>query len=270
MITPKSKPRVPSDRESNLRYPIQYEPSLVEEAVLLAVTDRPEEGSFRRERDSIYEIRDTDRREIHFGALHRAWFQRLGLSHPLRQALAERPILASATRRCFVARVLRRKDETAELFVNPEDSRTQEVQRPSIGIMLRPISFVEGDETLNLLRHELLHIVDMLDPAFEYTPAFSCEEDAAIPETAILERYRALWNASVEGRIARERLGNSFRRAQRLAEFASVFGMLGEQTEQAFSHMFDQSGHTHPQLVAFARAPWEMLRRPVLGGVPHK
>lgn len=255
MILPESKRRA--------HYRIEYESALVEEAVLLAVKDRPEERSLRRVRDPIYEIADEERRNIRFDELHRAWFERLGLQRPIQQALAERPILAAATRRCFVAKVPRRKDETAELFVRPEDGHVEEIERRSIGIMLRPQSFVRGDRLLNLLRHEFLHIVDMLNPAFEYSAVFSRDEDATIPETAILERYRALWDASVDGRLAREGMVSLSRRDQRLADFARVFGMLGAQTEEAFSLLFDRSGHTHPQLVKFARAPREMLRRPV-------
>lgn len=270
MITSESKPHTPSGRESNACYGIEYEPTLVEEAVLLAVKDRPEERSFRRERDPIYEIRDENRREIRFGLLHRAWFERLGLSRPIRQAFAERPVLADATQRCFVAKVPRRKDEIAELFVSPKDGNAEETERPLIGIMLRPVSFIEGDGLLDLLRHELVHIVDMLDPAFEYTPVFSCDEDAAIPESAILERYRALWDASVDGRLAREGLASPSRRAQRFSDFAKVFRVLGAQTEEAFSVLFDQSRHTHPQLVAFARAPREMLRHRVPKEHPKK
>lgn len=252
MILPESKRRA--------HYRIEYESALVEEAVLLAVKDRPEERSLRRVRDPIYEIPDEERRTICFDELHRAWFERLGLQRPVQYALAERPILAAATHRCFVASVPRRKDETAELFVRPANGNVEDVERRSIGIMVRPVSFADTDGLLDLLRHEFLHIADMLDPAFEYTPAFSLEEDAAIPETAFLERYRALWDTSIDGRLVREGLNSPSRRASRLVDFAKVFGMFGAQTEEAFSLLFDRSGHTHPQLVAFARTPRKMLR----------
>ena len=260
MIASESRSRVPNNRDSDTRYRVEYEPALLEEAVLLAVKDRPEETIFRRERDPVYEIRDADRRDVRFGALHRAWFERLGLSRPVQQALAERPVLATETRGCFVARVARQKDESAELFVSPEAGNTRKTEQPSIGILLRPVSFLEGDGLLDLLRHEFLHIVDMLDPAFDYVPAFSRDEDAVIPETAIQERYRALWDASIDGRLVREGLVSPLRRARQFTDFAKTFGILGTQTEEAFSYLFDRSGHTHPQLVAFARAPRKMLR----------
>lgn len=260
MIRSETKPYVPNNRKSDAPHTIEYEPALMEEAVLLAVKNRPEEVIFRHERDPIYEISDMERRETRFGALHRAWFERLGLPQPILRALTERPVLSTATRGCFVAKVPRRKDETAELFVSPEYGNEKTGELPSIGIMLRPVSFLDGDVLLDLLRHEFLHIVDMLDPTFHYTPAFSLDEDALVPETAIQERYRALWDASIDGRLVREGLVSPLRRARRFTDFAKTFGILGTQTEEAFSYLFDRSGHTHPQLVAFARAPRKMLR----------
>lgn len=260
MTALESKSPAPDGQDSEASYRIEYESALMEEAALLAVKDRPENVIFRRERDPIYEILDTDRRESRFRELHRKWFDFLALSRPILQALAERPVLSSATRGCFVARVARQKDESAELFVSPEAGNTPKTEQPSIGILLRPVSFLDGDVLLDLLRHEFLHIVDMLDPTFHYTPAFSLDEDALVPETAIQERYRALWDASIDGRLIREGLVTPSRRDRRLADFAKVFGTLGTQTEEAFSYLFDRSGHTHPQLVAFARAPRKMLR----------
>jgi len=260
MITSESNPRTPTDTAIDACHQVQYEPALMEEAVMLAVKDRPEEKSLHRVRDPIYEIADEERRNICFNELHRTWFDRLNLQRPIQCALAERPILASTTHRTFVARVARRKDETAELFVGQKDGSVPDVERRSIGIMLRPASFINADGLLKLLRHELLHIADMLDPAFEYSPAFSLEEDATIPETAFLERYRALWDATVDGRLVHAGLNAPSQRARKFADFAKVFGMFGERTEEAFSLLFDRSGHTHPQLVAFAHAPRELLR----------
>ncbi len=241
------------------RFRIDYDPALLEEAVLLAVSGRSEERPFRRERNPIYETRDPDRREASFRAFHRDWFLRLGLGNPVEQALNEHPILAESTRCCLVAAAPAKKDESAELFVTPPGQGLDDSERHSIMLMISATSFLNAGSLLLLLRHELLHITDMLDPAFEYTPASFLTEDGDIRNTLFQERYRAMWDATIDGLLVRTGRAPASRRSQRLVDFARTFSEFGERTEQVFAHFFDGSGHTHPKLVAYARAPNELL-----------
>ena len=238
---------------------VDFDPALLEEAVLLAVTGRPEERQFRRERDPIYEIQDSDQRDARFRGFHRDWFLGLGLGDPVEQALNERPILAESTRCCLVAAAPGRKDESAELFVSPPGQGLDDSERHSIGLMISATSFLNAESLLLFLRHELLHIADMLDPEFGYTPASLLTEDGDITNTLLQERYRAMWDATIDGRLVRLGMAPASRRSQRLVDFARTFSVFGEQTEQVFALVFDGSGHTHPELVAYARAPKEML-----------
>ena len=238
---------------------VDYDPALLEEAVLLAVRERSKERQFRRERDPIYETPDSDAREARFRGFHRDWFLRLGLGNPVEQALNERPILAESTRRCLVAAAPGRKDESAELFVSPPGEGLDDPERHSIGLMIRATSFLNAESLLLLLRHELLHIADMLDPAFEYTPESLLADDGDIRNTQLQERYRAMWDATIDGRLIRMGMAPASRRSQRLADFARTFSAFGERMEEVFSQFFDGSRHTHPELVAYSRAPNEML-----------
>lgn len=240
------------------RFRVDYDPALLEEAVLVAMSGRPEEQKFRRERNPIYEIEDSDEREAQFRAFHREWFLRLRLGDPIEQALNERPMIAESTRCCLVAAAPGKKNESAELFVSPPGDGLDDSERHSIGLLIKATSFRDAESLLLLLRHEFLHISDMLDPDFGYTPSSFLAEDADIRNTILQERYRAMWDATIDGRLVRMGMAPASRRSRRLVDFARTFPEFGEQTEQAFTRFFDESGHTHPELVAYAHAPGEI------------
>jgi hypothetical protein len=232
---------------------IEYEPRLVEEAVLHALRGGAEETAFRKERDRLYEVADPEEREAGFRALHAAWFTRLGLEKGIDEALRAQPSITANAARCLVASASSTRDEGSELFVSIENG-SGEAQR-SVLIRLRPETITCPDRLRSLLRHELLHIADMLDPRFGYEPRFPPVAAGSVPERALRDRYRVLWDAYVDGRLARLGRARSGIRVERLNDFASVFPMLGKGTEHAFRHFFEGTNLTHAELVAFAADP---------------
>ena len=147
--------------------PVVLQPALVEEAVLRAIAGYREEHAFRRARNPLYLISAFDEREIRFQEFHLAWFDRLGLGQPIHRALAELPSLAQACVRCLVTPAPTRRDEGADLLVATEPGAACE---RTVAVRLRPTAFSDPDALLTLLRAELLHVADMVDPAFGYEP----------------------------------------------------------------------------------------------------
>jgi len=227
-----------------MSFRVEYDPRLVEEVVLRAAVGRPEERDFRRGRDRLYELADPEKREAAFGAFHGEWFLRLGLCRPLEQALEERPALARGTRCCAVVRARSKKEEGAELFVSPDPAEGR-----AIGLQLRPESFLDSEFLLGLLRHELLHIADMLDPRFGYEPGLPDEGGAM---RLVQDRYRALWDACIDGRLVQEGRAPGAARQQRMQDFSRAFPALGE---GEFARFFDQPFHTHAELLERALRP---------------
>lgn len=246
-----------SSAKSPTGFRVDYDPRLVEEAVLRAIRDAAEEPSFRAERDRIYELQDAEEQEAVFRTVHAQWFVRLGLGRPIEQAFEERPSLTASTCRCVVVRANSRKQESADLFVAPPEEGEDEVGQRSIGIQVRSDSFLDPDFLLGLLRHEFLHIADMLDPAFGYEPELPEPEGGAMAKRLLQDRYLALWDAAIDGRLVREERAPVLVRERRLRDFARAFPMLGEQTENYFDRYFDAPFHTHSDLLAFACAPGE-------------
>jgi len=233
---------------------LHFDPQLIEEAVFIALKNSAEAASFHTERAPLYEILEVDEREQRFGALYRYWFKRLNLTDVIVQALREQPILTSEAGSCIVLRSLSKLREGAELLVSANIRGASRAGR-TIRLLLCPESLLDGPTLLTFLRHELLHVVDMLDPAFGYEPELPRMEGGPAYDSLLQERYRTLWDSSIDGRMVRRGWLAESVRAQHLSNFGSVFPMLGEETENYFSRFFDGNFHTHSGFVSFAVKP---------------
>ena len=240
--------------QKDAHLPVRYDPRLIEEAVFIAMHGQPQARVFRRERNRLYEITDAEERERAFQELHHTWFVRLGLGDQIDRAINEQPLLTSSVGSYVVARAPAKKEEGAELFVNPE-AELSEKERRTVRILIRPESFLDPVALLTFLRHELLHITDMLDPNFGYEPVLPVAEGGPGHSRLLQDRYRALWDATIDGRMVRHGWAPKSIRAERLADFCRTFSMLGEEAAQVFGRFFDQELHTHAELVAFTCEP---------------
>jgi hypothetical protein len=233
---------------------VTYDAVLVEESVLLAERglSAAEAAPFRAERDRIYDVDDPDEREARFEELHGRFFLQLGLDRPLHEVLAERPELLLRTRGCRILPAVSRQEEMAD--VRAEVGGPAE-GAPTIVVRLRPQSLLRPETLRTLLRRELLHVADMLDPAFGYLKELpGVEEDPAMVNL-LRERYRVLWNATIDGRLCREGFVGVRARAACLSEFARAFPMLSDSGEAAFAPWFDGPRPTHAAIVAFIQEP---------------
>jgi hypothetical protein len=238
---------------------IRYEPGFVETAVFFAVREGPEERLYHRERSRLYEIAASEERERAFHDLNARWFARLGLADPIETAVGEQPLVLSKVGHCLVAGAPEKKAEGAELFVTPEAAAGQK-EKPTACILLQPKALLNAASLLAFLRHELLHVADMLDPNFGYEPALPAAEGGPTHDRLLKDRYRALWDATIDGRMARRGWATAAVRNERREDFARAFPMLGERTEDLFGGFFDRDPHTHAELVAFASDPRTGLR----------
>jgi len=80
-----------------------------------------------------------------------------------------------------------------------------------------------------------------------------------VPAPLLRERYRVLWNTSIDGRLVRLGLVPPVCRAHRFREFARTFPMLGDRTAEAFTRCFEAAAVTHAELMRGACAPEAVL-----------
>jgi hypothetical protein len=239
----------PEDRGAprpRLEERVGLHPRLVEEAVREALRADRRRGAFERAREALYAIEPPEARDAAFDRLHLDWFRRLGLDRPLCRALAEQEAALAGVERGVAVPVAR--DQGVELFVAAGGRR-------SIAVALRPETLADGDRLLTLLRRELLHVADMLDPSFGYEPRLPAQPAGPAHDRLLRDRYRVLWDCSVDGRLVAAGRLDPAARAVRWAEFLRHFGGPGEDPAgERFRRLFDGPRPRHADLVAQAAA----------------
>lgn len=261
---------------------LTYDPELVEESVLLSETQgaglgaqahgsgptmsRPDARAFRRERARVYDMADPDRREAAFQALHLRWFARLRLSEVVEQVMADCRDIADRVGEGRVLRAVTRREEGADLVdqIGPGEGD----RRPILVLRLRPVTLFEPEALRARLHHELVHVTDMLDPGFGYQRSLPSSDAGPSGDNIVRDRYRVLWDVTIDGRLARASHGGSGARIEpdragqpdpardaRWQEFAATFSMLGDECRRVFEEWFDRIQPTHARLAEFALAP---------------
>lgn len=233
---------------------VRYDPKLVEETVFHAQRDSYVARELDERRSRVYELSEPDERERLFHDLYRSWFARLGLGKPIDEALREQAIIAALVGSCYIVCATQAKEEGAELFV-ASDRALDENQRRTLRILIRPESLLKPECAITFLRRELFHIADMLDPAFAYEPALPKTDGGPTYDTLITNRYRVLWDVTINGRMVRRGWLTDSVRDQQLRDFRQAFPMLEERGEEYFRRFFDADQPKHSELAAFAFDP---------------
>lgn len=179
---------------------IKFETAFVEEAVFMVVKNHEETGNFRQrialfhqERDPIYETVSESDREVEFREFYEHYFTQLGLRCLFEEVFAEFPLWVNSKLPIFIRQTSNPKQEGAELYV------TGEIK--TIIIKLRVTKIMDKLSLQSFLRQELMHISDMLDPAFQYSPSAPLGGSSEVEENLIRDRFRQLWNEYVAMRV---------------------------------------------------------------------
>jgi len=233
---------------------VQYDPKLIEESVFYSQGASSMAGGLAQERERIYDVADLEQREERFRDLYGRWFERLGLGQPIHRALREQPIVTAQVNSCYVLCASHAKQEGAELFVATDPVSTT-IQRRNLRLLIRPESLLKAEPALEFLRHEMFHIADMLDPAFAYEPTLPKAEGGPTYDNLITNRYRALWDVTIAGRMLRHGWCAPSVRDQALNDFHHAFPMLDDGCEELFARFFDAQQPRHQELAAFAFDP---------------
>ena len=245
-----------------------YDSRLVEEAVLLRAAGHPEENQFRRVRNRIYEHADNEEQEKRFHDFHADWFHRFKLGGPITAALEEQPSLIRDTGCCCVIFASSAQDEGADLH-EARDSRLADHEATRMILLkIKPNTLLDPSSLQTFLRHEFMHIADILDPQFGYTSLLPKSEFGPAYENLVRERYRVLWDARIDGRLFRRGWAPEGIREKRLAEFAATLSISDREAEEKFRLFFDSDSQTHSDLMTFAVNPGTKIDRS-LGGKPQ-
>jgi hypothetical protein len=186
-------------------------------------------ASFRNQADAIYANFPSRKREAAFFVLYRRFFRKFGYAERVKTIMAEFAGEGELPSECYFTRTFRDEEESAQLS---EDGTR-------LGVQIKVGTLREPERCAYLLRHELTHILDILDPTFEYDTSRPLSEVSPSEESLFRDRYRTLWDLSVDGRLERKGFLPQDLRERRSAEFRTLFPNLDERAaEQVFTTLW--------------------------------
>lgn len=238
---------------------LSYEDDFVEAAVFLGASRKrpgiplPQIRRFHAERERCYGILDPDERNAAFVKLHLEWFREWEMERLLLDFVSVYPLLPRALTTLAFRKVRLKKDEGAELYVSAENGRTGVVA-------MRPERFERDEAIASLLHHELMHLNDMMNPAFGYSPHVNLPGLNPTQQRITRERYRLLWDITIDGRLCRASRASD-KREHHAAIFARAFSFWPEdrQSEVFQSHWTDPAPR-HERLLVLAADPRDLTQ----------
>lgn len=240
---------------------IEFDPRLIEDAVFLALRARlgtdPMVQHHRRSHDATYAISDPEARTRRIQALHLKTFTRLGLGKLLTDLIGERPLLNQLD--AFVVQgVFLAKEEGSDLFGRPGE---QGSTRYTGLLRVRAATLVDAGALTALCRHEFLHVSDMLDPGFAYSPKVSWNGPTEAQKSLFRDRFAVLWDIRIDARLEGESRKGLISREKHWALFERVFGS-GLTAQAAFIELFENQGLQHMSQTELMAAAYDPARLP--------
>lgn len=237
----------------------EYDPRLVEQATFLAARqDAGKECMLHETLDRLYSIEDGELRQRLFRERNGELFRRFGLDQIVPWYVRGFPLINGGLERCVVREADRAPAQSADLYREKSRGHAGLGDRVMI-LALCPDSFLEPARLGPWLHRQLQHIEDMLDERFAYEP--NLPDLAAPQQNAVRDRYAAIWDVYVEGRLIR---------AGRLIEdnvrglwsvFCKAFCCDAASTARStFERVLAAGSVTHPQILAWATEPGRLFR----------
>ncbi len=228
-----AQPIIKDKVEKMMGYPaFEFDPSLIEEAVFLWIHKQEQSVDsqylrlFQLKREKIYESQlNQDLKDRAFKDLYRDFFHELKLHKIFEEVLLQFQLLAEPHILTFFKRVYGKKETGAQLYVK-EKLKTVIVGLQA-HLLLKPLKLKA------FLFHEIMHISDMLQPAFCYSPRSFLGGLNEIEDNLIRDRFRILWDLSIESRIRRRHWPTMVSEEIREVEFEKVFLFLSHEERRA-------------------------------------
>jgi hypothetical protein len=244
---------------------IRYDEEFVEGAVFLCTSGRRKGvpslqiARFNREREKLYTILDPDERNAAFFQLNVDWFREWGIEKILMDVLNEFPLLRASLGLLAFRKARRRNEEGAELYVPRDSGDTEEPSGGNAVVALSVERFEHDERVMPFLRHEFMHLHDMVDMAFGYMPELELAISGMNQQRLARERYRLLWDIVIDGRLSRANRSMVAAREQRWIEFERGFGFWPKERRQSvFDGLWQNEAPKHRELAALVADPRDL------------
>lgn len=242
---------MPKLQEDNIKtLEIMYDQQLVDDIVYKGLAKQEMAGDlelykeYHERRDAIYEL-EHEKRPKRFKELDNDIFGKLGYDVYVREIFDEYPDIEEVVEEIHVRRATTRQNEGSNVVDEGK----------KVIIRLYPELFIEGGKEMRrVLRHELMHVSDMMNSNFEYNVN---EEFSQSPmeDRLMRDRYRLFWDISVDGRLVNKGLETTATREERKREFDSFFSKIPDESREAiFSKMWEaEEPMSHDRMVELSK-----------------
>ena len=232
---------------------IRYDEDFLESAVFLCSSGKVGNISplqirrFQRDRERLYKISDPDERNSAFFKLHAEWFREWALDARIDNYVKQFPSLASELTLLAFRKARSKQEEGAELYVNSAG------KNGVIALRVERLSTNEGLDAF--MHHELMHLHDMVDRPFGYTRDLPAAIDPML-QRLIRDRYRLLWDVSIDGRLITQGKATIASQQSRRDEFDRAYSFWSSpDREQVFQRLWTTVKPTHAELLQLACDP---------------
>jgi hypothetical protein len=240
---------------------IELDPQLLEAVVFLEMRRREQLGEqaayrdYRGRIDALYDLpADDEGRDFAFRDVHAEFFEGLGFGQAIRGYIEEFPLLHRELDRITCLKARSRREEGADLFVRLDEGGGGGLHHRTAVVHLRAETFLDTDKLSILLRRELYHISDMVEPAFGYEPDLGDTGESIAQENLIRDRYRVLWHLYIDARLGRAGRAPVASLQQPQSLLRKAFDGLGDQNTKAiFETVSSARSLTHSDLLALAK-----------------
>lgn len=229
----------------------EYDPQLVEQATFLASRQHAErECALHEALDGLYSVDDAELRQRLFRDAYGELFRRFGLDQIVPSYVHGFPLITGGLERCIIREADRARAQSADLYRERSSGEQGRGGRVMI-VALCPHVLLDPTRLEPWLNRQLQHIEDMLDERFAYDPKLP--ELAAPQQSALRDRYAAIWDLYVEGRLIR--LGKiTDDNVERLwSVFCKAFSCdSGPTARSTFEKLLARGELTHPEILVWA------------------
>lgn len=239
---------------------IQYDPALIESVVLLEVQRKEEEGrlgffeEYHSLADPVYEMDSLEERDKAFQLIYQKLFLKWRLGNTLEKTVREFPLFEDDVDLIYLKMASFEGDAGADLMGGKEG-------RGSKIILIKLLShyFTEKDRLQNFLRHEFMHVSDILDKAFQYGEGLKMVPS---PKNWVGERYSLLWDIYIDGRLSRQGKDLMKERDKRVEEFDALYQRFPQfQRKAIFEWFWNAKDLTHRDLLEMAQDISKLIKR---------
>ena len=227
---------------------ILYDPYMVEEIVFSKLREIEGPGNmelyeqYHNLSDRIYEFDDEDERSDGFVELNKEFFNTLGFSEVVRGVVNEFPEFHEKIEEIHI----RKPTTMIEVGSDLVDERRKAV------IRLFPEQFMDITHLRKFIRHELMHVVDMLGEKFGYKEGKLAR--LPVEETIVREKYKLFWDIFIDSRLEKRGKETVRSKDERFGEFEKLYARLPADGKKAvFEGLWKEENLTHDKAVELAK-----------------